>query len=136
MTDTITTALIAIVATIVALYLIGAWINRRADKQARRDKQHHDTALQIANGVKQRRATATPGPALGTLLNVNGEGIVPLNGVLVTRAIDTDGKDVFHIQWSNHMAQDDNLDTGDQLALAGALAQAAMCQSVVFKHDD
>ena len=134
MTDTITTALIAVVGTIVALYLLGAWINRRAAKQAHQDKQHHDTALQIANGVKQR--SATPGPAPGTLLNVNGEGIVPLNGVLVTRAIDTDGKDVFHVQWTNHMDQGNNLDTGDQLALAGALAQAAMCQSVVFKHDD
>lgn len=134
MTDTITTALIAVVGTIVALYLLGAWINRRAAKQAHQDKQNHDAALQIANGVKQRRAA--PGPAPGTILNVNGEGIVPLNGVLVTRAIDTDGKDVFHIQWSNHMTKDDNLDTGDQLALAGALAQAAMCQSVVFKHDD
>lgn len=134
MTDTITTALIAVVGTIVALYLLGAWINRRAAKQAHQDKQNHDAALQIANGVKQRRAA--PGPAPGTLHNVNGEGIVPLNGVLVTRAIDADGRDVFHIQWSNHMDQGNDLDTGDQLALAGALAQAAMQQSVVFKRDD
>lgn len=120
MLDAIIGAMTVLIVLFFALCALAVIANRRVAQRAR-DAAQTDTALQIANGIKERNRH-NPGTATGA---ADPTGNIPLVTVTCTMSLDTDGKTAYWIDWDNHIESGAPPDMTNKLAIAGIVSRSA-----------
>lgn len=118
MLDAIIGALTVLIVLFFALCALAVIANRRVMKRSR-DAAQTDTALQIANGIKERH---NPGTAT---VGADPTGNIPLVTATCTMSLDEDGKTAYWIDWDNHVDSGAPPDMTNKLAIAGIVTRSA-----------
>lgn len=120
MLDAIIGAMTVLIVLFLALCALAVIANRRVAKRTR-DAEQTETALQIANGIKERNRH-NPGTATGA---ADPTGNIPLVTATCTMSLDGNGKTAYWIDWDNHVDPGDPPDMTHKLAIAGIVTRSA-----------